>query len=281
MTEEYSHKSHRASYLTYQTPPCVMEFWWRYISRRFLPEEEEEANVNVLVRLNRAAAAARTLRRASANFTTVAKAMRQVARLQRALGPGSFLHDLVVLANPKAADARRMAAARRLARHYVTRGAIFHANRWSSLESEFNERRDGRDFKAAWVELAAPAILLAFEAIPGDTPLAEVWRELRRRVRAEIERDLLGRTLDSRTQDSIVGDAEPAALQELMHAVDLRLDDLVALQVLEPAERDLLIAYKSVDSAGHIALARRLGISNGTLRQRASRSLQKVKQFHR
>ena len=237
--------------------------------------------MNDLVGLNRAATIARTFRHASPNLATVAKAMRQVAHLQRALGPGSFLNDLVVLANRKATGRIRMAAARRLARHHMTRGAIFHAYRWSFLESAFNTRRDGRDFKAAWAELAAPAILLSFKAIPGDTPLTEIWRELRRRVRAEIERDLLGRTLDSKTEGPIAGDAEPAAPQELMHAVDLRLDDLAALQRLEPAERDLLIAYKSVGSAGRKALAKRLDISSDTLRQRASRYLRKRRRLHR
>ena len=234
--------------------------------------------MNVLVRLNRAAAVVPTLRRASAHFAPVAKAMRQVTRLQQELGPGSFLHDLVVLANRKAADGR-MPAARHLARRYVTRRAVFHPNRWSFVEDEFNTRRGDRDYDVAWAKLAAPAIILAFETIPGDTPLDEVWRKLRRRVRAEIERDLLGRTLDSRTEDPIVGDAEPAAPQELMHAVELKLDDLAALQHLEPAERDLLIEYYSVGSAGRDALAERLGISGALLRIRAKRARDRARKF--
>ncbi len=75
--------------------------------------------MQVLTSSNHLAAVARTLRRASANIATVGKAVGQAARLQRVLGPGSFLHDLVVLANPRTADGIRMAAARRLARYHA------------------------------------------------------------------------------------------------------------------------------------------------------------------
>ena len=95
---------------------------------------EEEDNVNALVRLNRAAAVARTLRRASANIATVGKAMGQATRLQQVLGRGSFLHDLVVLANPRAGPGIRMAAARRLARYDATHNMIFFEARWLQLE---------------------------------------------------------------------------------------------------------------------------------------------------
>ena len=237
--------------------------------------------MRVLASLNKAAAVARSVRRASAFVATMGNAIRQVARLQRTLGPGSFLSDLVLIANRCASDERRIAAAQRLASRYVTRRAIFYPNRWPFVKNEFNARRDGRDFEVAWAELAAPAIILAFETIPGDTPLDEVWRKLRCRVRAEIERDLLSRTVDRKTEVPIAGDAEPTAPQELMYAGELKLDDLAALQHLEPAEKDLLIEYYGVGSAGRKALAKRLGVSYDSLRQRASRLLRKLKRFHR
>lgn len=235
--------------------------------------------MRVLASLNKAAAVARSVRRASAFVATVGNAMRQVALLQRTLGPGSFLSDLVLIANRRTGDERRMAAAQRLASLYVTRRAIFHPNRWSFLRDEFDVRRNGRGFVVAWVELAAPAILLAFEAIPGDTPLPDVWPELRRRVREEIERDLVGQTLDRKIEGRIAGDLDPATPPELMRAEDLKLDDLAALKRLGPAERDLLMEYYSVGSAGRNALAKSLGISGARLRKRIQRARDRSRKF--
>lgn len=234
--------------------------------------------MSAFVSLNRAAAVARTLRRASTTFATVGKAVGQVARLQRALGPRSFLNDLVVLANPGVADARRMAAARRLARHHARPQMIFHEARWWQLEIPFRAWRGGRGFWEGWQDLVAPYILMALEDIAQDIPLSEVWPVLRRRLRRAIELDLLGHTLDGRLRFSAHEGEEAIVPEAVAEAADLSLELAHSLQVLTPEAQAFLLEYRGVGGAGHKAMARRLRISDDSLRQRASRLLRKVKQ---
>jgi len=237
--------------------------------------------VNDLVRLNRAAAFARTLRRASATFATAGKAVGRATGLQQELGPRSFLHDLVVLANTRAEGGIRMAAARRLARRHGRPKMIFHRARWLQLEDAFRVWRGERGFWEGWQDLVAPYIFLAFKDIPRDIPLGEVWPDLRRRLRRAIELDLLGYTLDGRLRFSAHEDEEPIVPEAVAEAVHLSLELAESLQLLTPDEQAFLLKYHGVGGAGHMPMARRLRISDDALRQRASRLLRKLKRFHR
>lgn len=237
--------------------------------------------MQVLTSSSHFAAVARTLRHASATFATAGKAVGQATGLQQELGPRSFLHDLVVLANTRAAGGIRMAAARRLARRHARPKMIFHRARWLQLEDAFRVWRGERGFWEGWQDLVAPYIYIAFKDIPRDIPLREVWPHLRRRLRRAIELDLLGYTLDGRLRFSAHEDEEPIVPEAVAEAAHLSLELAESLQILTPEEQAFLLEYRRAGSAGRKALAKRLGVRYDTLRQRASRLLRKLKRFHR
>ena len=68
----------------------------------------------------------------------------------------------------------------------------------------------------------------------------------------------------------------PEAVAEAAH---LSLELAESLQFLTPEEQAFLLEYHGVGGAGHKAMARRLRISDDTLRQRASRLLRKLRKF--
>lgn len=230
--------------------------------------------MKALVRLNRAAAVARTFRHAS-------EAMGQVARLQRALGPGSFLHDLVVLANPKATEARRMAAERRLACHHLKPSDVFYIDRWLLVEDPFRAWRGDRTFFGAWEELVVPFVLTNYDSIPRDILLVDVKPYLRRLLRSTIERELMGHTLDQRARLSPLGDPDTYEAEDVIEAADQRVEVSVVLRGLEPHEQMLLREYYGARAggAGRKALAKRLGISDARLRKRAERARGRARKF--
>lgn len=236
--------------------------------------------MSTAVSLVRVAKVARNIGRASSSAAILARALRVIERHRRGLGPGSFLNDLVVLANRGAADARRMAAARRLARRHARPQMIFHKARWWQLEIPFRAWRDGRGFWEGWQDLVAPYILMAFEDIPRDIPLSEVWPDLRRRLRRAIELDLLGHTLDGRLRFSADAGEEPIVPEAVAEAADLSLELAHSLQILTPEAQGFLLEYHGAGSAGHKAMARRLGISDENLRQGASRLLRKLRRIN-
>ncbi len=123
----------------------------------------------------------------------------------------------------------------------------------------------------------APCILIAFKDIPRDIPLGEVWPDLRRRLRRAIELELLGHTLDGRLRFSAHEDEEPIVPEAVAEAAHLSLELAESLQFLTPKAQAFLLEYHGVGGVGHEAMARRLRISDDTLRQRASRLLRKVK----
>jgi len=230
-----------------------------------------------LSRLSHVGAAMRDIGRAAESAAALARMVRDLTRLRQSLGPRSFLWDLVLMGNTKTSNERRMEAAERLARRHITRRAVFHPLRWSLLESAFNERRGDGRFEDAWAEVAAPAMFDGFGAIPPDTPLGQVWPEFRRRLRASIERDLLGQTLDRKAVDSLSEARELPTPEALIEAAHLRLDDLAAFQRLDPADQDLLREYHSGSNAERKAMAERMGIPPASLRQRVSRATRRAR----
>lgn len=225
------------------------------------------------------AAAERTLDNAARSVAALAKAVHTIDRLRATLGPGSLLHDLVVLANPRAGDDRRMAAERRLARQHLGPSDVFFINRWILLEDAFRAWRGERSFLDGWEELVGPCILIEYEAIPRDIPLGEVRSQLRRLLRPAVERDLLGHTLDSRARFSPLEDPGVYEVEDRIGAADQRLEASAALRGLDPHEQWLLREYYQADSAGRKAMAQRLGVSRALLRKQVERAKEKVREL--
>ena len=207
----------------------------------------------------------------------VGRAVRVVEDVRRAIGPRSLLGELVLLVDRKAKDSEREGAARRLAAKHVTHRAVFHPNRWQLIRDAFDNWRGERSLADAWEDLVAAYILEAISELPRDTLLGDVWPSLRRRLRPTIERELLGRTLDTKSSmGDLSENVTPSSLDLLQEAAAVRLDFLVACRRLSPEDRALLLEYSGASPAEHVALAARLGIRPDLLRRRVANARRRL-----
>ncbi len=218
------------------------------------------------------------LRLAREVFQTVVQPV--VEELSVALSEGSFLSDFLPLLADSSEDQARYEAARRLAARHLRPKTVEYELRWNQLEDAFYAWRGGRGFDEAWEDLVVAHI---FDACGDmlDCTLGEAFVVMRRRLRSAIERDLLGRTLDSGDVaeklmlDPSEGRATP---EEILEFAELRLDFLLALEKLPAEDRILLCEY--VDpSCDRRALAQRRNISYDALRQRVSRIQKTIRAY--
>ncbi len=152
----------------------------------------------------------------------------------------AFASDLV--AAKQHGDA---AAARRLAQTYFRREALFHPLRWHarvcgsglSLADLFDERCGDRRAEDAWCDLVWAALCLVL------TPHQELnYPELRRKVRHEIEGDLLdGRTADALGEAQLAEEVEALEGQVHWESVEARVALAQFLAVLSPQDIDALL----------------------------------------
>jgi len=102
-------------------------------------------------------------------------------------------------------------AARRLAKGWLSRSQVFYVQRWVHLETHVKDRY------GSWEEMLAQNLLLACSGLP-PLPLSQLYPEVRRRLRAEIERDLYdGLTL---YQVQSRGEVDLSELEGLAAAVE-------------------------------------------------------------
>lgn len=226
-----------------------------------------------------AAARAAVLAAFAAQNPNIVAAVEIMARAARLLD-ATFWNDLLRLANPDLPEPERLAAARRLARRHFRPGTIFYPARWRRLRPLLTSWRGERDFWTAWEDLIAPLLVIAFADLRGEDKvgltLGSAFQALRRRVRREVEVELLGRTLDTQPDEPLP--PELPSRSDLLTLADIRLDAFLALARLPEDERRVLLAYALTEGAPdeRAKLASALGVSPGGLRQRVRHSRQKL-----
>jgi hypothetical protein len=191
-----------------------------------------------------------------------------IATLDSIFPQGSLIRDLGTLCDMGSPTGERVAAARRLVRGVFSCGHIFHPDRWAQLQHAFVAWRGERSFNTAWADLVIAELFIAVRELSIETPILELYVCCRRRLRVAIERDLIGRTLDSGDPVAKL-QIDPPMPEEILELAELRVDALVALAKLPPEDAVVILAYHL--SADRQALAAELGISHANLRQRASR----------
>jgi RNA polymerase sigma factor (sigma-70 family) len=211
--------------------------------------------------------------RLAAHATGPTKVLRIVFR------PGSFYGDVLLLLDPDSPDDVRYQALRRLATKHLTLRYVYRSSpgllrRWSRVRPAFEAycREHGLSYPRAWEQLVAPVICdLALRYLVNVT-FGELRWYLARELRKEVERELLGRTIDQidRIDQLMVVEDIPDEL------ADVRLEIWLALQKLDPLDRDLLIAV-FVHGRSYSELAAQYGVSVSTISRRVANALHRIR----
>jgi len=189
--------------------------------------------------------------------------------------PGSFVGDVLLALDPDCTDDVRYQALRRLATKHLTLRYVYRSSpglqrRWSIVRPHFEAycREYGLSYTQAWEQLAVPIICDLTLSLPGDVTFGELRWYLARGVRREVERELLGRTVDQldRIDQLMVVEDIPDEL------ADVRLDVWLSLQRLDPVDRELLVDV-FVHGRCYRELAEQYGTSERTIRRRIANIL--------
>lgn len=166
----------------------------------------------------------------------------------------------------------------------LSRGRLFAPQRWAILEPAFGERQGDRPFREAWRELVASNLVPALAELDGAPPDRLYWK-LRARLRAEVERDLLGMSADELVRHPVepLPDGEtweeeegpkrrldPALVFDPWLQIDQRIDLELALRELDPQTRRALELH-AWDGLNLREAARKVGITYPALKQRLYR----------
>jgi len=191
-----------------------------------------------------------------------------------AFRPGTFYGDALLALDPDCADDVRYQALRRLATKHLTLRYVYRSSpglqrRWSKVQPHFQAycREYGLSYTQAWEQLAVP-IICELVLHLGDVTFGELRWYLARGVRREVERELLGRTVDQldRIDQLMVVEDIPDEL------ADVRLEVWLSLQRLDPVDRELLVAV-FVHERSYSELAEQYGVSEKTIRRRVANAL--------
>ena len=192
--------------------------------------------------------------------------------------PGTFYGDVLVVLDPECTDDARHQALRRLAAKHLTLRYVYQASpglqrRWSIVRPHFEAycREYGLSYTQAWEQLAVP-IICELVLHLGDVTFGELRWYLARGLRKEIERELLGRTVDQHDPFDLVmtTDDIPDDL------VDVRLEAWLALQRLDQEDRDLLVAV-FLHERSYSELAAQYGVSVSTISRRVANALHRIR----
>ena len=195
-----------------------------------------------------------------------------------AFRPGTFYGDALLALDPDCADDVRYQALRRLAGKHLTLRCVYRSSpgllrRWSIVRPHFEAycREYGLSYTQGWEQLAVP-IICELVLHLGDVTFGELRWYLARGLRKEIERELLGRTADQHDPfDRVMAtDDIPDDL------VDVRLEAWLALQRLDPVDRDLLVAV-FVHGRSYSELAAQCGVSVSTISRRVANALHRIR----
>jgi hypothetical protein len=196
--------------------------------------------------------------------------------------PGSFVGDVLLMLDPDSPDDVRYQALRRLATKHLTLRYVYRSSpgllrRWSRVRPAFEAycREHGLSYPRAWEQLVAPVICDLVLSTAINLTFGELRPYLARELRKEVERELLGRTIDQIDQSDpvvrvVVAEAGPDGL------ADVRLEIWLALQKLGPLDRDLLIAV-FVHGRSYSELAAQYGVSVSTISRRVANALHRIR----
>ena len=172
-------------------------------------------------------------------------------------------------------------AARRLATQHLSLRYVYLSspglqNRWDKVRPAFEAycREHGLSLGQAWEQLVVPIV---YDLVHRDeclkAPLDAVQQWLAKELRKELERELLGRTVDQSAVIEKLVLRDPDVPGEL---ADLRLDVFLALTELAPLDREILMKHY-VEGYDYRTLANELGMSEPALRLRAHRALKTLR----
>jgi len=196
-------------------------------------------------------------------------------------GPRTCVDDVLIVAAPLAiSDDERYQAARRLVAEHLPLRYVYLSSpglqaRWSRVRPAFVAycREHGLSPEQAWEQLVVPIVYdVAHRDSVRHAPLDAVRQVLARELRKEIERELLGRTANQHDPLNrlVVADATiPDSI------ADVRLDVWLALQQLDPDDRELLVEV-FIHERSYRDLATKYGVSERTLRRRVSNALTRL-----
>ncbi len=208
----------------------------------------------------------------------IAEALRPLEQFMR---PGTLVGDVVAIY----AHNDNQALYRLASSEYFCRRAIFVDQRWyPHLDRAFADRRDKRRWDIAWAELVEPDLFMAIKELKDETPMANLYTELRTSVRSRIERDLLdGQTADDYRRHPMMTWPEEDTLEArrlegeyqeqlrgLWEQVENRLEIQRILEEFDPQIRAALELY----GYGGLTLrevAELMGQKPATLRKQVSR----------
>ena len=195
--------------------------------------------------------------------------------LRIAFRPGSFHGDVLLVLDPDCTDDVRYQALRRLATKHLALRYTYQSSpglqrRWSRVRPAFEAycREHGLSYPRAWEQLAAPVICDLVLSTAINLTFGELRPYLAKELRKEIERELLGRTIDQhdRIDQLMVVEDIPDEL------ADVRLDVWLSLQRLDPVDRELLVDV-FVHGRCYRELAEQYGTSERTIRRRIANIL--------
>jgi RNA polymerase sigma factor (sigma-70 family) len=203
----------------------------------------------------------------------------QVVTLEEIFPPGTFCGDVLLLLDKEKTDEERYQAARRLATVHLTWRSVYGSapglqQRWEQVRPAFESycREHELSYGQGWEQLVTQIICDLVLRLPDDVTLNELRWYLTLELRKELERELLGGTADQLTPiDSaeriVMAEDVPDGLE------DVRLDVWLALQRLDPLDRELLVDV-FLHERSYSELAAQYGVSEKTIRRRIANSLQ-------
>jgi len=172
-------------------------------------------------------------------------------------------------------------AARRLATQHLSLRYVYLSspglqNRWDKVRPAFEAycREHGLSLGQAWEQLVVPIV---YDLVHRDeclkAPLDAVQQWLAKELRKELERELLGRTVDQDDPADALPLPDPDVPEEL---AELRVSVVVALAQLDPVDRALLVKHHC-EGYDYRTLADELGMSEAAVRKRAERTRRKLR----
>ncbi len=196
--------------------------------------------------------------------------------LRIAFRPGAFCGDVLLVLDPDCPDDARYQAVRRLVTKHLTLKYVYQASpglqrRWSKVRAAFGAycQEHGLSYTQAWEQLTVPILCDLVLRLPGDVAFGELRWYLARELRKEIERELFGKTVDQHDPIDRVMVADATIPDSI---ADVRLEIWLALQRLDPLDRELLAAV-FLHGRSYRELAAEYGVSESTICRRVANAL--------
>jgi len=196
--------------------------------------------------------------------------------LRIAFRPGSFYGDVLLVLDPDSPDDIRYQALRRLATKHLTLKYVYRSSaglqrRWSSVRPHFEAycREHGFSYPRGWEQLVTRIVCDLILRSASDLTFGELRPYLARELRKEVEKELIGRTVDQHDPIDRVMVADATIPDSI---ADVRLEIWLALQKLDPLDRQLLTDV-FVHGLSYSELAAQYGVSERTIRRRLMNAL--------